>query len=334
MTKISTTLLAASALSLTVGCGRADPFVDALPSAADVEIKVPEHQGQALGTGERSELYNHTYNISRGVNAHIGAVFAIIDAIVHTPPSEEGEDYRVWGPSEPRGLDRLSYRFSAQLAEEGVYTYQLEARDKGETSEDAFRTIWDGVARPTDDDAGTGELSFLLDNNDNDCDVGTIHLTYDVSAELRTVDVDFDGVANTCNGEEARAQSYHYSEAADGSGDFMFSLLGNIHAAEEQKPELETMTINSRWLADGSGRGDVVLASSEIEADLAMYAPESGATHVEVTECWNDLFELTYTTSSPEELAEHLRPTDGDPASCSIADAAFPDAVEDLGDDV
>lgn len=232
----SLALLCAASVGLTA-CGRGgDEFLTALPTAEDVRINVPEGE-QAVALGETSEMYELTYGVSRFLNGSVGAVFVIMGAIVATEPTVEEDNLRVWGPSEPRGLERKSWRFTVEKTGEGTFEYKLDGRNRGEEAEEDFKTVWSGVAHPGEDNAGTGTLNLHFDNDDDDCSVGTAIVDYDVSGELRFVDIDFDGVRNSCEDDEAKAQSYHYAEDLEGAGDFLFSLKGNIHKDEEQKPE-------------------------------------------------------------------------------------------------
>jgi len=307
-----------SLIALVSACDRRDEFANVLPTADDVKINVPGEEGQALGLGERSDLYEKTYHISRAINGHVGAVFVILGAIIRTEPTESGDDFRVWGPSEPQGLEDTSYRLTVTRASEGVFDFVLDARPKGTTEEADFKAIWEGQARPVDDETGSGELAIRFDNDRDDCSTGTANVSWTRSADLRTVDIAFDGVDNTCDLDEGFADSYSYSEAADGSGDFHFSMNGNIHRNDENKPGIENLTIVSKWLADGQGRSDVTLTGAEIEADLTTHFPDAGAVDVTIVECWNDLFELTYTTSKPDEMQGFLREEMGEASACAI----------------
>lgn len=324
--------LCACILSLPLAaCGR-DPFLGAIPTTEDISIRVPESAGQALSLGERSEFYETTRNVSRGINGGIIAVFALMDAIVHQPPTVKEENLRVWGPSEPRGLEDVSYKFTVERTADNEYTYKLEGRPKG-AGDDAFVVIWDGVAYPGEDNVGTGVLNLHFGNarslKPSDCLEGDAEVVYDVTnPELRTVDVTFTDVANACNDEEPTLATYHYSEAADGSGDFQFSANGNVHQANEEKPLIETLTIKSRWLGTGAGRSDVVISGGEIPADLETYLPESDATSVRATECWDEGFGLTFSDTDPEELREHIRPLQGEESACPFAEADYPEAPQ------
>jgi hypothetical protein len=316
--------------TLWVGCDTPDPFLDVLPAEADVSVDVPESSGQALSLNERSEFYEVTYNVSRGINAHIKAVFAIMHAIVQQPATTSEEDRRVWGPSEPEGLERLSYRFTVTRIDENTYDYVLDARLKDQTEESDFLSIWSGTAHPGDGTEKSGNLDIFLDNNNDECNTGAAHVKYAIDAESRQVDVDFDELANLCDDEDRIIAHYFYQEMADASGTFQFKVNANIHDEEEEKPELESWTINSRWLADGSGRSDVVLSGEEIAADLTTHLPESNATEIQVTECWDDGFGLVYTDTQPAELREAVREELGEADDCAFAESVYIDEVSIL----
>jgi hypothetical protein len=338
MKKLPFSKLAALALllPLATACGlRGDEFLQALPTTDDVKLNVPGQDGQALALGETSEFYEMTWNISRGVNGHVGAVFLLIERIVSMPPSVSEENMRQWGPSEPQGLERNSFKFTAYKVAEGEFTYALEARAKDSEDDADWKVVFDGVAHPAEDNVGNGQLVLHFDTMNelnDDCTVGTATIDYDANAAdgaRRAIDIDFDQVANVCNDEDRTIATYHYSEdKEDGSGDFEFSFNGDIHAgnADEDKPLLETFTIKSRWLSEGAGRSDVRLSGGEIPGDLETHLPNSGRSDVEVTECWDDNFGLVYSDTLPEELREIAREQLGDAGDCAFADQDLPDA--------
>lgn len=329
------TALAALALCLplTACGGLRDELLAGLPSRDDVSIDVPGSEGQALSLGETSEFYEITWNVSRTINGGLYAIFDLIEHIVALPPTVSEEDRRVWGPSEPRGLERNAFRFTAERVVEGQFTYTLEARPKAATTEEEWLTVFDGEAFVVAEGKGNGTLNLYFDTMhelNGDPLVGTASVVYDTTLpdERREVDVLFDQFANTANGDEPTVATYHYGENADASGDFEFSFNGDLHANDAlPKPLLETFTIKSRWLGTGAGRSDVIISGGEIPAELAAHLPESNATSVKATECWDDNFGLTYADTNPEELREVVRPELGDVADCPFADADYPSEV-------
>lgn len=326
--------LVAVALCLPLAAcgGLQDEMLEGMPSRDDLSIDVPASDGQALSLGERSGFYEMTYGVSRTVNGGIAGVFDLIDHIVALPPTVSEENRRVWGPSQPRGLERNSFMFTAERVVPGRFLYKLEVRPKDAPEDTDWLVAFDGEAFPAEGSKGTGTLNLYFDTmhelNDDPL-IGTAVVVYDTTlAEgRREVDVTFDGVANTNHNEEPRIATYRYGENADASGDFEFSFNTDLHAdGEENKPLLETFTINSRWLGTGTGRSDVVISGGEVPADLAEHLPDSDATLVQATECWGDDFSLTHSDTTPEELRDAVRPLLGDAAACPFTEADFPEA--------
>jgi hypothetical protein len=335
-------LLAATALvAVTSACNLQNPLAAVVPTANDVRLNVPGADDggalsraltQALEVGETSEFYTHSRNLAVGINGSVGGVYRLIENILQYPPTEtDGETVAVWGPSEPRGLERNSFRFTVEKvldAEVDTYTYRLEGRSKDSTEESDFSIIFDGVSVPGDGNKGTGTMHFRFGSlrrlNDNECGVGDLQVAYDATVEPRTLDVDFEGVANVCRGEEPTDARYHYEEAEDGAGSLDFALRGDIHRNNEDKPLLEVLAIRTRWLADGQGRSDVQVSEGEIPGDLAQHLPGSDATTVDFVECWDSSFALVYVDTNPDALEPHLgRAEAGDASLCAFADASF-----------
>jgi hypothetical protein len=123
-TFVACALALSAALGLTafgVGCGQNDLRLG-VPGKGDVTLNVPgaSTDGQALRVGDTSELYAATAKIASDVNGGVGFVFDLGDRIMALPPTDtDGETYAVWGPSEPRGLERNSFRFTVNKVAEG-----------------------------------------------------------------------------------------------------------------------------------------------------------------------------------------------------------------------
>src|SRR5690606_32243041 len=123
MTRHPMNALVAAVLFLPlVACdGLRDEMLAGLPGRDAVSIEVPSSEGQALSLGETSEFYQMTYNVSRTINGGILGVFDLIDHIVAHPATVSEENRRVWGPSEPRGLERNAFMFTAERTEPGHF---------------------------------------------------------------------------------------------------------------------------------------------------------------------------------------------------------------------
>jgi hypothetical protein len=317
--------------SLTTACGAADGFRAAVPNRDNVTMRVPESQGQALTAGEIAPMYAESVKIATAVNGSVLWVFDVIDFIVDHPPTTVEENQATWGPSEPRGLERLSFKFTVNKIEEGHFTYILEARVKGAAEDAAFTEVFSGEAFPNDDNDGHGSLVYRLGSLRNldpvaedACLTGDIDVTYDAGAEPRTLDVVFTQVANLCDDEQPTNAHYVYSEALDSSGLMDFAFAGNIHSADENKPGDETMSVRTRWTSGGAGRSDVRVSGDEIAADLALHIPGTTSTTVDIVQCWNDSFALVHADTTPDELEPSLgNELIGESSACVIADASF-----------
>jgi hypothetical protein len=237
-------------------------------------------------------------------------VFSLSEQILALTPTEtDNETYAVWGPSEPKGLERNSFRFTVNKVDDAQYTYKLEARPKAATEESDFVIVWEGTSFPDGADGGHGDL---------DIHFGT----------LRTIDVIFTGVANACNAEAPNNASYHYEETAEGAGLLDFVFVKNTHSDDENKPLAETSAVRSRWLADGQGRSDVRISGGEIPADLAANIPDTTATSADIVECWDAGFNVVYVDTNPDELEPYLGyDEEGDAAACAFTDASFAELV-------
>jgi len=326
-------LLALSATAtLTAACND-NGLRDGVPAQGLLTLNVPTEDGQALSTGAASDLFRLTRTIALNVNGSVGFVFSLSEQILALPPTEtDNETYAVWGPSEPRGLERNSFRFTVNKVDDTQYTYKLEARPKAATEDSDFVIVWEGTSFPDGADGGHGELDIhfgtLRGIDDSECTSGDMHVDYIADAQPRTIDVVFTGVANICNAEAPGNASYHYEDTTDGAGLLDFVFVKNTHGDDENKPLEETSAVRSRWLADGQGRSDVRISGGEIPADLAANIPGTTATSADIVECWDAGFNVVYVDTNPDELEPYLGyDEEGDAAACAFADASFAELV-------
>ncbi|MDP2341334.1 MAG: hypothetical protein Q8O67_10270 [Deltaproteobacteria bacterium] len=327
-TMLSLSLAGACALS---ACN-ANPFAGVVPSKGQVRLNVPgatEDGAQALLAGAQSEFYVSTLNIANTVNGGVGFVFRIVEEISGLPPTEtDNETFAVWGPSEPRGLERNSFRFTVNKGDDESFAYKLEARAKDQTAEEDFVVAFEGIAFPGEDDKGHGSLDVhwgaLRSLDDTQCLVGDLHVDYAADEEPRRLDVSFVEVADGCRDETPTNATYQYLEAADASGQLDFAFQANMHKVEEDKPLEEIFAVRSRWQGDGRGRSDVRLSEGEIPADLALNIPGTAALSADLVECWDANFDVVFVDTAPAELEPHLgHAEEGDVALCAYADASF-----------
>lgn len=336
----SKVLVAGTLLGLASGCGAAGAleFQGVLPEDRHVSINVPGGGGQAL-VGERSDFYETTYNVSRGINGGVGWVLGLSRAIsLQQPTSNSGNTY-IWGPSRPQGLESISWRFTAEKQAERHWKFWLEGRPKASSSEADFKRVYEGeVTKESADSRGHGTLALFFDNSqaleqkscsngNRDVLEGRADVVWVADQEPRSVDVTFSDFRNQCDeGAERTPARYRYVEATDGAGNFQFSFQGNIHKVGENKPLNERWTIRSRWQSEGAGRSDVTLGEGEIPADLAANSIVGNA--IIATECWDTNFEVVYQTTDPpglpQALKDGIRPTQGEASACVYAEQELP----------
>jgi hypothetical protein len=343
---VKLTLAALATLALT-GCGlRGDPFLEAInQTERNSKLNVPgdKEEGEALSAGDLAPYYQATYNLSRFVNGGVGLIFLQIRAITSKPATLREENLRVWGPSVPEGLERISWRFTVErdipAEDPNHFTFKLDGREKGLESEGDFKTLYEGEVVLNDELKALGKIKVDFDAHQelkpDACEVGSIVIDFDGQAEPRSLVVNFLQTANSCLNEVPKDATYTYSENEDASGELLFFYDANMHLLQPAKSELETFTILSRWLADGTGRSDVRIEGGEIPGDLS--AAGLAEDHVAATECWDSTFGLTYADTSPVELRAASGNAEcddqgyceavGSPEDCSISEGETPEAI-------
>jgi hypothetical protein len=316
---------AVAVASSACGLANDNALLRAVPQRGTVSMNVPASQGQALSLGETSPFYQSTVSISTSVNGGIAGVYNVIEAITALPPtSTDNATVAVWGPSQPRGLERNSFRLTVTKVSDGVYAYVLAARPKASVDEEDFVAIVDGTAQPNDDSDGSGSLNVhwgaLRSLDDSECMIGELRSTYDAASEPRALAVTFVEAQDGCRDQgPPTSAEYLYTETTAGTGTLDYAQQKDIHTRNDNKPLDETFEVHSQWNATGAGRSDVRISGGEVTPDLAALLPSSGATGVDVVECWDASFALVYANTTPAELSPLFNEPAGDAASCAFA---------------
>ncbi len=305
MRTLGKTLLLTSLLAFsTTACVEEDKgpagLEAALPTSEQLSIKLPE--GQARTIGETAEFYGWTRNITRSLNGSSAWVLVLLHSIVQYPVTTVDGNVYTWGPWGGTGLDPAEYKLVVTELTNGTFEYQLAGRPRG--SSGAFETVISGTAIPGATDT-TGKGQLLLDFDaaervnpiDND-GKGQLTMKYDFAA--RTLELD----ANTVEDGRPATAHYAYKDQADGSGDMVLGLRANANAGAG----LETITLRSRWQANGAGRGDARAAGGEVGQEVT------------ASECWSNLFKRVYFVSESGMLGA----TEGNVADCAFAAADLP----------
>jgi hypothetical protein len=313
--------LSALSLSLTIsvlamGCIQptGDAVSDAIPTAQDVRVNLPDSAGDSQAAlGELSEYYALTRGITRGFNAGAGFVLVLVHAIVQHPPTTVDGNTYTWGPgSNP--LDPADYRLVVVDNLDGTYDWSLDGKSKIDP-EAEFLTAVSGLAvEGTEAHRGSGEFTLDFTNmkaidpiEHADDNPGSVTVIYDLEnrdGTAATLEMHIEGMGD--NGEAISAD-YSYAENQDGSGDFQFSLPADVG---DDGSALEDLVLRSRWMADGSGRGDARISGGD-----------AGEEVVEASQCWDASFRTVYETSTHPDIVA----TSGDVSECSFADQDLPE---------
>jgi len=313
MKRYASALLISTA-ALAIGCVQ-DPSTtvgSAIPRAQDVRVNLPENDGAAQAAlGELSEYYALTRGISAEFNAGAAFVLILVHAIVQHPATTiDGTTY-TWGPySEP--LAPAEWRLVVTDNLDGSYAWSLDGRSKiaGATE---FDTAIAGLAiEGADPHRGSGNFALdfdvlkALDPIEHaDSNGGMVEVTYDLENRDGTQASLTMHIEAANDAGEPIVADYLYAENEDRSGDFQFSLPVDVN---EDGSALEDVVLRSRWLADGSGRGDARVTGGD-----------AGAEVVEASQCWDTSFRTVYEVSTHDFM-----PESGDAGQCAFADQDLP----------
>jgi hypothetical protein len=299
-TLLLTSLLAVSTSACLDEDKRPDGLDAALPTAEQMSIKLPE--GQTRAVGQLAEYYTYTRGITRFLNGSSAWVLVLIHSIVQYPVTTVDGNVYTWGPW-AEGLDPAEYKLVVTALANGNFEYQLAGRPRNSTG--AFETVISGTAIPGATDAESkGQLLLDFDAAervnpvDND-GTGQLTIRYDFAA--RTLDLD----AVTVENARPVTARYSYKAQADGAGDMVFGVRGNADSGAG----LESLTLRSRWLANGAGRGDARVTGGDV-----------GAAELTASECWDNQFRRVYFIAE----AGMLGGAEGDVANCAFASADLP----------
>jgi hypothetical protein len=306
-------LVTAAVLGLTacvVKEGPPEGIERAIPKAEQVSIKLPVGTNRTVG--ELSEWYVATRNITTTFNGGSAWVLILIHTIVQFPvTSVDGSTY-TWGPFSD-ALDPAEYRLDVVDNGDETYNWSLSGRSKTQANSQ-FEMIITGLA---DGSAGEnqGNGNFLIDFdagrrvNPIDADPearGQVSVSYDLAARH----LDLHIMSTDDNGNPVTAD-YAYNEGADGSGDMVFGIEGEMGGG----PGLEQAVIRSRWLASGDGRADVAIHSDDTGAGAAG------------SQCWDGQFRTEFEgviAGDPTTGAVFFAAA-GDEASCAYTEADLPE---------
>lgn len=311
MMKMMKSLLTASCvLSLAAtGCVQQDAppaaIAKAIPTSDQVSIKLPD--GQARAVGDLASYYVVTRDVTRTFNGGSAWVLILIHSIVQYPVTSISGTTYTWGPWSGSALDPATYKLDVNANADGTYDYSLQGKSKSDPNA-SFEAVISGHADPTPGELqGNGEffIDFDASKRVNPVDNGDAKGQVDVHYDLAARHLDLHIMSTDANGAPVAAD-YAYDDTADGGGNMTFDVQANVGGTALN----EDVTMRSRWLADGEGRGDFRIAGGDL-----------GSTQAIGSQCWSQLFLETYYTDNASFL-----PTEGDPGSCAFTTADLPPA--------
>ena len=286
---------AALLLSACEPADDAESFREGLPSRDTVAVNTPGVSSagsvQTLATeGQVSDLYRLTRNASAVVNGGTVFVLSMLENITdHAPTSIDG-DTAVWGPH-TGALARNTWKLSVTRTGDHTYEYALEGKDKS-ADDSAYVTVLSGTHTAAVNASGerrkhfgSGGFTVNWDNAstlpERDGQLGTGVFTYSREAAdaQASVTVKFTQVRDDNHPGERVDADYSYKATPGEGGEFTFGVDQNMDA----NPELERLTIKSRWVQGGAGRSDVKLGGGDL-----------GAGAFTVSECWDTDFISRY----------------------------------------
>lgn len=311
------TLLAATCTLSLLACVKQDdapPDIDrALPTADQIAIKLPDGATRSLGAlpadqnviGQVANWYVATRDVTRMFNGGSAWVLVLIHTIVQFPVTTVDGDTFTWGPWSD-ALDPAEYKLDVRAVGDGTFEYQLSGRSKTE-ADASFEVVIDGTADPrAGDRKGTGEflIDFEAGRRVNPIDSGDARGSVGVRYDLAQRHLDLTIMSTDALGRPVLAD-YAYNEAADGGGDMVFDLNGDVGGGSA----LETLTLRSRWLTTGAGRADARIGGGDL-----------GTVQAIASECWDTMFRRVFYTDSVGFAA-----TEGAETACAFATVDLPE---------
>jgi hypothetical protein len=312
MTKSFLATAATLGLSLAA-CVKQDdapPNIDrALPTAAQVSIKLPETAARTLDANADAQLatfYVATRDVTRTFNGGSAWVLTLIHTIVQFPSTSTNGNTVTWGPWSD-ALSPAEYKLDVKVVGDGTYAYTLSGRSKTQANAQ-FEVVIDGAADPRAGELqGSGE--FLIDfdagRRVNPVDSGNAKGSVDVRYDLAKRHLDLTVMSTDDQGKPVSAD-YAYNQAADGGGDMTFDVSSDF--AGSATTLKETLTLRSRWLATGAGRADARVGGGDF-----------GTAQVTVSECWSTMFGRVFYQDSL-----NLAPIQGAETACAFATSDLP----------
>lgn len=284
---------------------RDDQLLINMPVASDAAKSPEDPDTWAL-------YYDQTRNVTTSVNGVITSVLGLTWTVVSTQTptwTDETHTKATWGPYEGKsGLDPVSTGVWVEKHDDGTYTWSVFQVPNGGTVEaDAVAIVAGEVDEGSTRDAATGRFVIdfdafnALDPSANLVGQFATEYAYDEAGASALVSTDDYGLENGVKYDAA----YDYDETWGGEGEMDLAYLADINLSGTE----EIVTLKSRWLADGQGRGDAQILGGDLDVGT-----------VSANECWGTDFKTAFWTDSIG-----LYTNVGEESVCAFASASYAD---------
>lgn len=303
-----------------LACGGMDPeeeeYRSAAPTLSSLSFAVPTGQGASTSSdgvgfikqallGQRADLYQLTYDVSKGLNRSIWIGLNTIEAIIQRPCSSIIGGVATWGPWTPT-LEPLTWMLKVTRKGPGQYAYVLLARKKADKA-GAFQVILAGNSTKGYSPIFSGYVGLYTANASNlhalDAitypNTGKMMATYNTTGLQRQVKLVLTDYSE--NGGPKSGATYRYLDRADTSGEFRFVTRTDL---QENNSLKELLVVGTAWTKTGAGRGDAAATGGDIIPGVT----------VRITECWDSSFARVFYKDN-----HNIKPAEGDPSKCVFA---------------
>lgn len=261
---------------------------DAIPTEEQLTINLPiASDGATSRTSAGTEwapYYDATRNVTETVNGMIKFVLGTVGYVTTLTPSwvDDAQTQAMWGPYSDSGLDPVSTGLWVTRNDDESYTWAIfQVPNGGSVDTDAVTIVAGQVDAGSTREDATGQfvVDFTTANTLDPAEnlVGAFGVQYDYDADGVAAVASFDEYGYE-NGQLYTA-AYEYSEAYEGEGQMDFAWLADVNSSGVD----ELVALRSRWMADGSGRGDAFVTGGDISIDAAT-----------ANNCWGTSFTTTY----------------------------------------
>ena len=268
-------------------------YTNALPQREQHRIPLSRGDSTTSEIEALADDFNQTFD----------GLLGWVDGVRAIPPTERGENSRVWGPHIADDTGDLYWRVSIERTEPGRFAWEFEVRQGADGDWLSFF----GGNYLAGFDASESQGSFTYD--------GDMLVAIDASDDGGTMTVEYDYIGEhelyAQLAQDGGAGEYWYREE-DGVSSAWFDIPSDVYSPDEDATSsaLEDYAIAAQWLESGAGRQESRSAGGDLGELVVLY-----------TECWDAVGEIVY---AHYECAICTEPAAGDAADCVFAEGLDP----------